>query len=325
MAVRDAELLTNFLQLRVRFLVPTTHGSSMIRSLTQIWHAMSVRAGNRVRVPVGWLALLLWPVTVAAGANIPSSVPSLDQGFRLLYQLNFPEADQVFAAWQQQHPGDPMGPAGEAAGLLFSEFERLGVLESQFYQNDRAFDTRKKFEPDGGVRDRFDAAVDRAESQAQTRLSQNANDQDALFAMTLASGLKADYAALIEKRNLISLHFTREASRWAKQLLTIDPKCYDAHLATGVSQYIVGSIASPIRWLVRLGGMTGTKAGGMDELQLTAQRGRYFAPFARILLAIAYVRENDKPRARELLVSLQQDFPQNPLFAREIGRLDAER
>ena len=175
------------------------------------------------------------------------------------------------------------------------------------------------------MRDRFDAAVGRAESQAQTRLSQNINDRDALFAMTLASGLKADYAALIEKHNLISLHFTREATRWARQLLTIDPKCYDAHLATGVSQYIIGSIASPIRWLARLGGLSGTKAGGIDELRLTAKQGRYLAPFARILLAIAYVRDNDKPRAREMLLSLEQDYPQNPLFAREIGRLDAER
>jgi hypothetical protein len=286
---------------------------------------MFVTARTRVRVPIERLALVVLLATVAGGANITSPTASLDRGFHLLYQLNFPEAHQVFAAWQQGHPEDPMGPAGEAAGLLFSEFERLGVLESQFYENDRAFDARQSFEPDTGVRDRFDAAVDRAESQAQTRLSQDANDPNALFAMTLATGLRADYAALIEKHNVISLHFTRESSKWAKQLLTIDPKCYDAHLATGVSQYIVGSIATPIRWLVRLGGLSGTKAGGMEELQLTAQRGRYLAPFARILLAIAYVRENDKPRARELLVSLEQDFPQNPLFAREIGRLDAQR
>jgi hypothetical protein len=297
----------------------------MMWKFKRIWLDMKANAGSRVRVPIGLLALLGLLVSVAAGANVTSPMPSLDQGFQLLYQLNFPEAHQVFAAWQQEHPDDPMGPACDAAGLLFSEFHRLGVLESQFYENDRAFETRKKLQPDTGVRDRFDAAVGRAESQAQTRLSQNAKDRDALFAMTLASGLKADYAALIEKHNVISLHFTRDATRWARQLLTIDPKCYDAHLATGVSQYIIGSIASPIRWLARLGGLNGTKAGGIEELRLTAQQGRYLAPFARILLAIAYVRQNDKPRAREMLVSLEQEYPQNPLFAREIGRLDTER
>jgi hypothetical protein len=299
--------------------------SIVMWSFKKIWPNMDVNRRSRLTATIGLLALLSLPVSLAAGANVTSPTPSLDQGFQLLYQLNFPQAHQVFAAWQQEHPDDPLGPACEAAGLLFSEFDRLGVLESQFYENDRTFETRKKLVPDTGVRDRFAAAVGRAESQAQTRLGQNANDRDALFAMTLASGLKADYAALIEKHNLISLHFTREATRWARQLLTIDPKCYDAHLATGVSQYIIGSIASPIRWLARIGGLTGTKAGGIEELRLTAQQGRYLAPFARILLAIAYVRDNDKPRAREMLVSLEQDFPQNPLFAREIGRLDAER
>jgi hypothetical protein len=60
----------------------------------------------------------------------------------------------------------------------------------------------------------------------------------------------------------------------------------------------------------------------MNELQMTAEKGQYLAPFARILLAIAYVREKDKPRARELLTGLRQQFPNNSLFTREIARLD---
>jgi len=258
-------------------------------------------------------------------ADIPSNTPSLDNGFRLLYDLDFDRAHQVFVSWQTEHPDDPMGPACEAAGLLFSEFSRLGVLESQFYENDRAFDARRKFTPDPSLRERFDAALSQAESRAQARLAQQPKDRDSLFALTMASGLRADYAALIEKRNLVSLHFTKLATSWASQLLAVDPECYDAHLATGVSQYIIGSMSAPVRWLVRLGGVSGDKAAGISELQLTAGHGRYLAPFARILLAIAYVREKDKARARDLLVSLRNDFPQNPLFAREIGRLDAQR
>jgi len=269
--------------------------------------------------------LLLSLIGRGVAADIPSSAPSLDSGFRLLYDLDFDRAHQVFASWQKEHPDDPMGPAGEAAGLLFSEFSRLGVLESQFYENDHAFDARRKFTPDASLRDRFEAALSQAESRAQARLVQKPKDRDSLFALTMASGLRADYAALIEKRNLASLHFTKQATSWASQLLAVDPECYDAHLATGVSQYIIGSMSAPVRWLVRLGGVSGDKAAGISELQLTAGHGRYLAPFARILLAIAYVREKDKPRARELLVSLRNDFPQNPLFGREIGRLDAQR
>jgi len=261
----------------------------------------------------------------AVAAEPPAIAVSLDSGFHFLYDLDFARAHEAFAAWQQQYPDNPMGPVCEAAALLFSEFNRLGVLESQFYQDDKAFDSRRQFEPDAEVRMRFNAALDQAESRALAQLAKDAKNRDALFAMTLASGLRADYAALIEKRNLASLHFTKQATGWAQQLLVVDPHCYDAHLATGISQYIVGSMSAPVRWLVRLGGVSGDKQAGIQELQVTAEHGQYLAPFARILLAIAYVREKDKPHARELLVALQADFPENPLFGREISRLDGQR
>jgi hypothetical protein len=267
--------------------------------------------------------LLVCGPAVSATDSVSRGV-SLDSGFHFLYDLDFDNAHKTFAAWQQQYPDNPLGPACEAAALLFSEFNRLGVLESQFYQDDKAFQARQQFTPDPTVRVRFNAALDQAEKWAQARLAKNAKNRDALFALTLASGLRADYAALIEKRNLASLHFTKQATAWAQQLLAVDPECYDAHLATGVSQYIVGSMSAPVRWLVRLGGVSGDKEAGIRELQVTAEHGQYLAPFARILLAIAYVRDRDKPRARDLLVALQRDFPQNPLFGREISRLDGQ-
>jgi hypothetical protein len=279
---------------------------------------------HRVRSLLLLVAAVLCGLTVnAAAGDLPTASPTLDLGFHLLYDLDFNHAQQVFASWQEQHPEDPQGPASEAAGLLFSEFNRMGVLESQFYTDDHAFETRRKLSPDPAVRQRFDAALARAESRAQARLGHDSKDRDALFSMVLVNGLKADYAALVEKHNLASLRFTKQANAWAQQLMAVDPQCYDAHLATGVSQYIIGSMSAPVRWFLKLGGVAGDKQNGIQELQVTADRGHYLAPFARILLAIAYVREKDTSRARSLLVSLQNDFPQNPLFTREIARLDA--
>jgi hypothetical protein len=152
-------------------------------------------------------------------------------------------------------------------------------------------------------------------------LDKDAKDRDALFALTLASGLQADYAALIEKRNLASLHYAKEASVWAQQLLAICNDCSDALVATGFSKYIVGTMNAPVRWLLRIGGLPGDKQGGIADLQMTAQHGHYLAPFARILLAIAYVRDKNKTRALELLIALRTQFPGNTLFPREIARL----
>jgi len=259
--------------------------------------------------------------------DVPSTneITPLERGFTGLYNLDFAGAQNDFSNWQQQHPKDPLGPVSEAAGYLFSEFNRLGVLESQFFETDAAFADRPKVSPDPAVRDRFQDAIDRAETLAHTDLAKDAKDPNALFALTLASGLQADYAALIEKRNLASLHFTKQASSSAQELLAVCPDCYDALLATGFSKYIIGSMAAPARWLLRMGGLPADKQGGIADLQMTADHGHYLAPFARVLLAIAYVREKDKARAIEILSSLETEFPENSLFPREISRLRASR
>jgi len=246
---------------------------------------------------------------------------ALDHGFMGLYNLDFAGAQKDFSTWQAQHPDDPVGPVSEAAGLLFSEFNRLGVLEGQFYENDESFLSRSKLSPDQDVHKHFQTALEHAQLLAHNRLAKDSKDRDALFALTLSSGLQADYAALIEKKNLASLHFAKEAAAWAQQLLAICNDCSDALVATGFSKYIVGSMNAPVRWLLRMGGLPGDKQAGIADLQKTAQHGHYLAPFARILLAIAYVRDKNKTRALELLMGLRTQFPGNTLFPREIARL----
>ncbi|MCI0349647.1 MAG: hypothetical protein L0Z53_09505 [Acidobacteriales bacterium] len=250
--------------------------------------------------------------------------PSLDRGYRNMYNLQFGPAQAEFDAWQRHHPHDPLGPISEAAGLLFAELNRLGVLETRLFEDNSRFEKRKKLKPDAAVRTQFQAAVSRGEVIAREVLAKSPNDQDALFALTLAYGLRADYTALVEKRNLAALKHTKEASALAKRLLTVEPNYYDAYLATGISKYIVGSLVAPVRWFARLAGYEGNKEEGIKELQVAAKRGRFLAPFARILLCVAYLRDDDRQKARILLAGLRNDFPQNDLFARELARLDGK-
>jgi hypothetical protein len=281
---------------------------------------LDARAGRQVTLGwICWVACLL----AVADARTTAAVSPLEQGFSGLYNLDFAAAQQDFAAWEKLHPEDPVGPVSEAAGFLFSEFNRLGVLEAQFYEDNDAFFGRPKWSADPAVHDRFQEAIARAENLARAKLSKDPRDRDALFAQTLSFGLQADYAALIDKRNLASLHFTKQASASAQQLLAICPDCYDALLATGFSKYIIGSMSAPVRWLLRMGGLPADKQGGMADLETTAEHGHYLAPFARILLAIAYVREKNKSRALALLAGLQQEFPGNTLFPREIAHLQS--
>jgi hypothetical protein len=285
---------------------------------------MPPAASNRLTVLFGLflMAAVLGALSPRAAAS--DEPASLDQGFHMLYNLDFAGAQKEFQSWQRQHPENAVGPAAEGAGLLFAEFDRMGILEGQFFTDDSSFKEKEKATPDPLVRDRLDAALGRSEELARKRLASSPQDADALFAMTMVYGLKADYAALIEKHNLASLRSSREASGWAQKLLAVQPDNSDAYLATGVHNYIIGSLAAPWRWILRLGGYSGDKQKGMEDVERAAVHGRYLAGFGRILLAIAYVRDKDNVRARDMLVGLNRDFPHNPLFPREIARLDSQ-
>src|SRR5882762_10801839 len=120
------------------------------------------------------LSVCLLFMLSAHASPVPLAGTDLDQGFHDLYNLNFDVAQRDFAAWEAQHPDDPVGPVSQAAGWLFSEFNRLGVLESQFYENDNAFERRAKVSPDPGVRVRFQACLQRPSNRPTGRLAQQA-------------------------------------------------------------------------------------------------------------------------------------------------------
>jgi len=50
-------------------------------------------------------------------------------------------------------------------------------------------------------------------------------------------------------------------------------------------------------------------------------RGHYLRPFAKILLAMAALREKKPEVARTQLTELVTDFPENPLFSNELAKI----
>ena len=141
---------------------------------------MASDARRRTLVTIFAIALSLG-LAHAEDLRRVTPVSPLERGFSGLYNLDFTGAQKEFSAWQSQHPDDPVGPVSEAAGWLFSEFNRLGVLEAQFYEDDDAFAQRSKQSPDPAVRDRFNSAIARAESLARVRLEKDPKDRDALL------------------------------------------------------------------------------------------------------------------------------------------------
>jgi hypothetical protein len=263
--------------------------------------------------------------TAAAGLPPPemADAPDLDAGFHLLYELHPEEARARFAAWRALHPDDPLGSAAEATSYLFEECYRQGVLTSDFFLDDKRLLGILPLKPDPRLRDAFFAAEMQAQELAKHRLDIDPQDGNALFALTLSVGMQSDYVGLIDRNRRESLGLTREADSLAQKLLRLNPGAADADLTLGAVNYVIGSLPTLTRLLLHFARVSGDKRVGIEQIETAAARGRYLRPFAKIVLALVDLREKKTALARMQLVELVAEFPQNPLFVRELARLDA--
>jgi hypothetical protein len=261
------------------------------------------------------------PMYYGQASSNTSHITELDAGFHLLYELKFQEARGQFEIWQKSHPEDPLGSASEAASYLFEECYRQGVLTSEFFLDDKRFLGKIPLKPDPKLRAAFFAEDKQAQDLAQQRLKTNPDDPNALFAMTLSLGMQANYASLIDKRQIDSLKKVREADVYAKKLLVVAPDAADAYLGLGMANYFIGSLPGAKKFFLSFAGIHGDKNAGIQQLEIAADHGHYLRPFAKILLALAALRERKTEVARTQLNELVAEFPENPLFVGELAKL----
>jgi hypothetical protein len=269
-----------------------------------------------------WLAVLVLTVAESeAACDHPADVMSaLDRGYQHLYNLRFEEAHSAFDAWERAYPSDPMGPVAHAAALLFAELDRLHLLASELFMDDAHFGQRTHVVPDPAVMRRFERTVAVALSQTDALLAQRPEDSNALLAKIMALGLRADAKALLMHQSLPALAGMKASRLLAERLVGRQPACYDAYLAIGVENYLLSVKPLVVRWLLQLGGAQTNRTLGVAMLQLTAAHGHYLQPYARLLLAVAALRDGNRDRARALLEGLAQEFPHNQLYALELER-----
>jgi hypothetical protein len=246
---------------------------------------------------------------------------SLEAGFHEMYSLDFRAAHKTFESWQELHPEDPLGPAANAAAYLFAEFERLHILELDLFTDKKRFEGRDRIAPDPATKIAFESELAKADAIAGKILAESAGDCNALFAKSFTDGLRGNYLALVQKENGDALNFLKSSRVMAEKLLSIDPTYDDAYLAIGIENYLLGIRSTATRWMLRLTGAQTNKDKGLASLKITAEKGRYLAPYARLLLAVAALRDRDRKTAQKLLGDLAREFPQNHLYQVELERL----
>lgn len=252
--------------------------------------------------------------------SLAGSTP-LDDAYRFMYNLQFENARSTLRDYQRLYPNDPMGPVSDAAAYLFAEFDRLHILQAEFFTEDNSFRHAAKLNPDPTVKREFEAAMNRAQQLSARALAKSPNDRNAQFADILRLGLHSDYLALAEKSYVAALSEMKQGRALAESLLAADPSYYDAYVAIGAENYILSQKPAPVRWLLHMTGSATDKSEGIGKLRLTAEKGHYLMPYARLLLAVAALRDKDLGQAKRLLQGLAREYPSNPLYSQQLARI----
>ena len=266
-------------------------------------------------------AILFALARPAPAASAPPE-NELYAGWLRMYDLQFDDAHRSFALWKQNYPDDSLGPVSNAAAYLFSELARLGALESELFVDDSRYMERAKLRPDPAKKVLFVQELALAERLADAALQKSGTDPNALLVKSLTFGLRADNAGLIEKQPFAALSYTKEGRVFADRLMQAHPQAFDAYLGPGLENYLLSLKPAPLRLLLRITGSNVDREKGLAEIRETAFHGHYLEPFAKLLLAVAALRDNNPTRALELLGELHRRFPDNELYTREMNRID---
>jgi hypothetical protein len=270
------------------------------------------------------------PVALVLAAILSGQAPAVapvatpvDRAFVRLYNFDFAGAHAALDDSARSDPGNPLTFSVRAAAYLFTELDRLRILEFKFFMNDDTVIGARPLTPDPSLRTRLFNAIGEARRLAGARLATSPRDQNALFALCMSASVVTDYTGLVEGRHWRSVGLARETKKYADKLLAFDPPFYDAYYTCGTMEYVVGSLPFFVRWFVRYDRVEGNKRLGIEQLKLVAHHGRYYGPFARILLAVISIREGKAEEAEKLLVELSREFPENPLLKKEAARAGA--
>ncbi|MBZ5498432.1 MAG: hypothetical protein LAP85_18695 [Acidobacteriia bacterium] len=267
------------------------------------------------------VCILLWLVAGGGQARVSPSPTAINRAFNRLYNCDFAGAHSILDDQLRSHADDPLLYSVHAAAYLYSEFHRLRILETDFFEDNDKVTDRKKLKPDPSVRAQLFAMTGEARKRAAARLAVDPKDRNAMFALCMASGVETDYYSLVEKRYIRSYSLSKESQQYARKLLALNPPFYDAYLTLGSVEYVVGNLNFFFRLFIRFDQIDGNKQKAIEELKKVVEGGRYYPPFAKILLSVIYLREKQPQQALALLREMARDFPENPLIKTEVDRL----
>jgi tetratricopeptide (TPR) repeat protein len=290
---------------------------ALIRCRRDNWEKVSCISGIARRAIFQTVALAFLPIGWVSAAPVKVENPLQSPAWQLFYNNEYERAADLFRAELEKNPDDPIAYNHAAQAILYRELFRNGALESQLVTGNNPFLRRPKMNVDPAVRAEFDQDIGKAIAISNRRLERDSHDAEALYALSVTYGLRANFRFLVEKAWTEALHDATSSRKYSDKLLQLEPNLTDAYLIQGVHDYVVGSLPFYQKMVGFLAGFHGDRERGLRELQDVAEHGVLNKYDAQILLAIVYRRERRPKDAIPFLNQVCQVFPHNYLFRLE--------
>lgn len=228
------------------------------------------------------------------------------KGIRQIYDIKFDQAETTFRQLIAEYPERP-------AGRFF-----LAMIDWW----------RILLNPDDESHDEiFFQKLEDVIYQCDQILDNNPDDINALFFKGGSIGFRGRLRSLRESW-LKAADDGREALPIVQRASTLDPKNVDVQLGFGIYDYYASVIPNeyPMLKPLMIFFPAADKDKGIKELVNTAENGKYAKYEARyFLMTLYYDYENDVNEAYKYAQMLSSEFPDNPVFERWKGRIEARR
>jgi tetratricopeptide (TPR) repeat protein len=280
------------------------------------------------------LALVLsfaFVVPVSAQAATPSDPAAVGaeverlrvEGFNAVYSLEYDTAGRVFDKMIEIAPDRPQGYLFRATNTWFRSLFKQRLLSTSLYARDDFYEQKERA-VDPVVDKSFRADIDRAIKLGEARVAANPKDVEAIYYLGAAHGSLAGYEASMARAFVSALKHGSKSVDLHEQVLKIDPNYVDAYLTIGLYHYVVGSLPLPVKLLVAVGGVRGSKKNGLREIERVITDGRRTSDDARVVLVGLLQRERRSEDALRLLRELGEKYASNYVLRLEEGNVLVE-
>jgi len=260
---------------------------------------------NQVQLIVIFLLIFACrPSTLFAGEKLFQAESEIMDGLGLAYALKFKKAEDIFNRLEDSYPGSPAASFYPAAikwsrAELYNRWSRVAKLYSSTPPPKHDFLESKI------LLKKMDETIRRADAI----LDKKPTDFEALFYRAGAYGFIARIEFL-RGYYIPAILNGRKSAKGFESLLALYPDTGDAMLAPGIYRYFIGKLSTPMRSIVALAGLRGSKKEGIALIRQAYKTGVVSRVDSADFLALIYWRwEKDTDESQKWIERLEKIAP----------------